>query len=468
MGITFGTSGYRGIIGHTFTKTEVTQLAQAIAAWAGSQSGHQVAIGYDPRAGNTYDDMVGMMVEPFLERGISVLGSDRPIPTPVLAHTVKHHQLIAGIMLSASHNPPQYNGIKLNPFPGGPASVHVTNQIEALLIAKPSVAVNVPKPGVLTCTNLIDPYVARMVDWITYQYSPPTRNWENLPPILVDARHGTAGAVWQQWAATTGQSIIIDHATPHPTFQGLSPNPTSSEAVDYVAKRVLETGVAFGVAHDPDADRHMIVDQQGRLISPEMVACLMYEAMGGHVHGMATTVASSRLIQRMARACGLSLTETPVGFKWFTPAFEQANATQTVTIGVESSGGISQSNYLYEKCGFLPAIWMSILLSQSSHSLGDWVDMAWEKWGKSEMVELALTIDSDSNLLSLLKSGWFDHWNQSTVTKMDGIKWEWDDRWVIVRPSGTEPVVRIMAEAPTLNEAKDLGQSLLQRFERNG
>lgn len=454
-------------MGDTFTETDVTQLAHAIATWVALQSGTQVAIGYDPRAGNRYDAFIGRMVDPFLERGISVLGSDRPVPTPVLAHMVKHDHLTAGIMLSASHNPPQYNGIKLNPYPGGAASIQVTTHIESLLQSPVPMGAPVSTRGVLSHVNIIDRYIPRLIQWVSHHASssPPSQVLSSLPPILVDARHGTAGYVWQQWAAATGQSILIDHATPHPTFGGLSPNPTDPDVVAYLSQRVMETGVAFGVAHDPDADRHMIVDQYGRQISPEMVACLMYEAMGGQVDGMVTTVSSSRLIQRMAHACGLTYQETPVGFKWFTPAFEDAEANQTVTIGVESSGGISQSNYLYEKCGFLPAIWMSLLVGGSNRSLGDWVDQTWERFGKSEMVELAMTMTPDSPVLSQIKTGQFDDWNQATVHKRDGVKWEWADRWVIVRPSGTEPVMRIMAEAPTKQAAQDLGLELIHRLQ---
>lgn len=456
MGIQFGTSGYRGIMGDTFDSSHVLALSSAIAAWVLQQPTHRVLIGYDPRQGNDDQGWVGMMARAMVAWGIEVDVSDIPIPTPVLSRVIQQDRYTGGIMLTASHNPPHYNGIKFNPYPGGPAPQHVTDQIEALL-AHP-VTPPVGLPGVSRSVSLVAPFVSGLCQWLAERVTLPS-HW---PAMVVDARHGTAAAIWHAWSRRVGQPIEVIHASPDPGFGGLDPNPVGPGHTAALAQAIQTSGAAFGVAHDPDADRHVILDETGCPLSPETVACLMAEALP-QLDGVVTTLASSGVVKRMANGLGIAYDETAVGFKWFTPVFESANREGRVVIGVESSGGISQSDYAYEKCGFLPAIWLSCLLSQSNRTVSEWVKWVDARWGKSVMREQAVPLTPELRQALACVT---DHgpWDGATVSQLDGVKWSWPDRWVLARPSGTEPVVRLMAEAPTLQEAHALLLACQQRL----
>ncbi|NDD66997.1 hypothetical protein EBZ35_05040 [bacterium] len=457
MAIRFGTSGYRGVMGDTFDASHVRALSSAIAAWVVQQPTQRVLIGYDPRLGNDDQGWVGMVARTMANWGIEVAVSDVPIPTPVISRVIQQEGYTGGIILTASHNPPQYNGIKFNPYPGGPAPLQVTDQIEALLAHPPIPPVG--PLGTIRSVSLVRPFVAGLRDWLGERVAiSPDLSW---PVMVADARHGTAAAIWHEWSCQVGQPIEVIHASPQPDFGGLDPNPLGENQTMALAKTIQATGAAFGVAHDPDADRHVILDEKGQVLSPETVACLVAEAMP-QLDGLVSTLASSGLVKRMADGLGVSYEETAVGFKWFTPVFESANREGRVVLGVESSGGISQSDYTYEKCGFLPAVWVSWLLSQSNRSLSEWVQWVNTRWGKSVMIEQAYALTDEVRLtLSCVTAQ--DDWAGAQVSLVDGIKWSWVDRWGLVRPSGTEPVVRVMVEAPTLAEALGLLQACQQR-----
>ncbi|NDC82433.1 hypothetical protein EB093_02045 [bacterium] len=446
--IQFGTSGYRGILGESFTATHVNLISDAIAQWMHAHGLSRLFIGYDPRRGNSLDEasLVRSAASVLIAHGIDVMLSETPVPTPLVSWAVRYGGFHGGLIFTASHNPPEYNGIKFNPPPGGPAMTDVTSAIEALIgVGSPPSNRNL---GPITTGSLLAPfgeYLRGYVRQLGYG--------EGGLPIIVDARHGTAGPLWR-WIDGSGGVVIQDllHGDMRSDFGGLEPNPTDPNVIDELGKIVRERGARFGVAHDPDTDRHAIVDNNGSPVSPEIISAIVlldWVQSGVNCDGIVSTVASSGVARAMCDRLEKSYIETPVGFKYFTPHFESARSR---LIGVESSGGLSVSDYLFEKCGFLPALLVAGVSIRKNMSISMLVEEVELIVGKRIFTEAKFSFDSSkrNDLMAQLR-----HLSAlpgvpvaSEVSRVDGTKWIYSDgSWILIRLSGTEPVGRIYCES---------------------
>lgn len=456
--IAFGTSGYRGIVGDTFTMAHVREISSAIGLWILAKRVNSVVIGYDPRQGNSVgvDGFPRVAATVLSDMGIAVQLVEKPVPTPLISWFVKTQGVGGGIVFTASHNPPEYNGIKFNSPPGGPASRDVTTAIEGFILNRPDVLVGQSAPIVLVnpipdFSDFICVYVGGL-----YQNS-------SLVPIVVDSRHGTSTDVWRALDGRVGVHVIdILHADSRPDFGGIEPNPTSKEALDDLRLAVIDRDGALGVGHDPDADRHAICDEQGVSVSPEMVAAIVLVDWVNHdiaVDGIVSTVASSAILRAVCHRMGKIYLETAVGFKYFTPAFQVAT---TRLIGVESSGGFSVSDYLYEKCGFLPAVLVAAISARRELTVSELVNEIDNLVGKFVFLEDKFEFDPNRRndvVFELEKTDSFLTLEapESTST-IDGKKWIWSDgSWLLIRLSGTEPVGRIYAESLSKDRTRQLG-----------
>ena len=314
--IAFGTSGYRGIVGDTFTVAHVRTISAAIGHWLLANKGASVVIGYDPRQGNsiTSDGFPWMAATVLSGMGISVQLVEKPVPTPLISWFVKTQGVGGGIVFTASHNPPEYNGMKFNPPPGGPATTEVTTAIEWFIVNPPAMINAQPGPiavidPVQAFSDFVCSYVGRL-----YQKSP-------LVPIVVDSRHGTSTDIWRALDGRVGVHVIdILNADGRSDFGGIEPNPTAQVALDDLSVAVLACRSYLGVGHDPDADRHAICDENGVPLSPEMVAAIVlldWVGQGIDVDGIVSTVASSAILRAVCQRLGKVYLETAVGFKFF-------------------------------------------------------------------------------------------------------------------------------------------------------
>jgi len=458
--IAFGTSGYRGIIDETFTRDHVVVITRSIGQWLIDRGYHSVAIGYDPRRGNgcLKEDFPGIAAEVLSDMGLMVCLSKTPVPTPLISWVVKTQGVGGGLVFTASHNPPEYNGLKFNPPPGGPATTDITGAIEKGLGLVG--AVYGKRPGQIVVHDWIFGFSQFLSDYVRTLYP------DYRPMVVtVDCRYGTAGPIWNRLSDIGFVTIAsLLHADPLSNFGGIEPNPTSAVALKDLAESTLSHHSVLGVGHDPDADRHAICDENGSPVLPEIVAAIVlidWVDQGIAVDGIASTVASSGLLRAICDQLDKHYYETAVGFKYFAPYFEKAT---TRVIGVESSGGFSVSDYLYEKCGFLPALLIGAIAGRRNVPVSALVEDVWRRVGRFEFRESRFEfLASRRNIVIDALNAQDSIEGQAApleINSMDGKKWRWaDGSWLLIRLSGTEPIGRIYAESASESRTRELIQA---------
>ncbi len=484
--VTFGTSGHRGIIGKTFTQNHVKAISLAIATHLNQTSDTQpvVAIGYDPRHGNdpelSPDSFTKICVDALLSQGINIYFLTPFTPTPIVSWVITHKHLSGGIILTASHNPPEYNGIKFNTADGAPANTSITSAIE--LLANQYMSTSPPPTPTQGTLTTINPITAFTID-ITHNLTTLLGKPLTIPfPIVIDAKHGTAGQVWKDLLTPhTTSTVQILHQIPDPNFGNITPNPTKIETLTKLkeSQKGLNAPVAF--SNDPDADRHVILDDTNTPLTPEETTVLIGEYLLSKnipLTQVISTVASSRLLSQFCTQNHLTYTSTKVGFKYISTHLNQAKQQGQIAIGVESSGGFSTSFHTMEKCGFLPCLLILHLLTDTKTPLSQLKVALSIKYGTHCFAETEvhfnpsdkaaiLTLTTQSTLQDLIQKTQLDIHH---ISQEDGLKLILKNNdWLLVRLSGTEPVARIYAESSTNSTTQSLletGKELLKSVNR--
>ena len=279
--ITFGTSGHRGIIEDSFTMDQVACIASAVASLLLTKTPHPtIAIGYDPRSGNspTLDpnSFTHTLVTTLINAGISVYFFDSYSPTPLVSWFIEHQHLDGGLILTASHNPPNYNGIKFNPSNGAPAPKHITQSIqdkanEYLSEGLPTVS---NPPGQLHKINQDNTFVSH-ISTLIQKLTQTSLNLQSIG-IAIDTKHGACTDVWNTlFKNVPPKTLQIFHGEPRSDFGQINPNPTHYESLKELKSAILHHKLHLGIANDPDGDRHVILDEHGQHLIPEETALII-------------------------------------------------------------------------------------------------------------------------------------------------------------------------------------------------
>jgi len=482
--IHFGTSGHRGLLGKSFSLKHVEAICHAIADFVLEKNDKpRIAIGYDPREGNSPQlkpgSYTGLIVNVLTSRGVAVDFCQTYAPTPVVSWYVQTKGCDGGIILTASHNPPQYNGIKFNPKNGAPAPSEVTTQLEDqanhYFFDMPT-----KKEPNRNLLRLIAPeaeFISAMLQKISAWYKKPLPDF-SATPVAVDAKYGAVANTWQLLFTSLGLTQYkILHADPMSDFGGIEPNPTKFDTLSELIQWQKKLGAAFAFANDPDGDRHVVLDENGQHLTPEEVSVIILDFLLANqvpVYGMATTVASSQIVKQAVQKNHLEFKETSVGFKYFAPFLEKARKQNKLGLAVESSGGFSYSEHTLEKCGFLPCLLMMLIVAATGKSLSALRSDIQEKYGRYYFSEAEATFDGDKRdeLLKYFTSLEASMLSEKMTTpiaeiiKVDGVKISFINQdWLLVRLSGTEPLARIYAESSDPERSKQLlefGKSLLK------
>ncbi|MGQ9755404.1 MAG: phosphoglucomutase/phosphomannomutase family protein [Desulfotomaculales bacterium] len=459
--IAFGTDGWRGVIADDFTFANVALVAQAIADYLTEQGAADcgVVVGYDNRF--LAERFAGTVAAVLKGRGIPVLLSEKPRPTPVIAFAVRHYGAAGAVMLTASHNPPEYGGLKFIPDYGGPALPHITRAIEEHLRRRESgesgEVLHPSEPGAGSRgaeVRSIDPdgayhrHLARLIDFAAVRRA-------GLK-VVVDPLYG-AGIGYLETAFGDGVVVEALHARRDPLFGGSLPDPSENHLGE-LRERVLVTGAHLGLGLDGDADRLGLIDADGTYVSPNQFLALaafhLYEARGER-GPLARTVATTHLVDRIARAYGQEVIETPVGFKYIGRCLLECGAVA----GGEESGGFSMRGHIPEKDGILAGLLAAEVVAVHGKSLTSLLEDIMRRFGRvySERVDIRTAPAAKERVLERLNSlapaslGGCPVKERVTV---DGLKLVRDDgAWVLVRASGTEPVFRVYTEAGTPGDA---------------
>ncbi|MCK4995047.1 MAG: phosphoglucomutase/phosphomannomutase family protein [Candidatus Omnitrophica bacterium] len=447
--IRFGTSGWRAIMADTFTFKNVCLVSQAIADHLKSKSSSpKVIIGYDTRfmSGN----FAKICAQVLAANNIKVLLADRDTPTPAIAFHIIAKSLDGGINFTASHNPPEYNGIKFSPRYGGPAPKEVTTAIEkriSFLQKNPGSI----KKGVMDerFIEIFDPrkdYLKRLKKIIDISVIKKA----NLK-VGIDCMFGTSRDYIDLILKDLCKEIKVFKDYLNPLFGGFPPEPDKPYIKELIS-HVKNSKFHLGVSCDGDADRFGIVDKDGVFLTPnEVITLLFYYLLKTRPKAkkVARTLSTTHMIDAIAAKEGIEVIETPVGFKYLGEAL---NAGDCI-IGGEESGGLSIQGHVPEKDGILACLLVVEMVARQKKSLRSILSSLHKKYGYfvSDRLNLHLTQVQKDILLrrigKLAKSNKFGDFKIVSKNLTDGYKFILnDDCWVMFRPSGTEPVLRCYFE----------------------
>jgi len=451
--IKFGTSGWRAVIADDFTVANVRRAVTGISRYVVSQkpSGARVIVGRDPRyMGERFVDVAA---EILATNGITPLVIAEAAPTPAISYEVIRQQADGAINFTASHNPPQYNGIKFSTPDGAPALPEVTRAIEQLIPsedARAAVTAN-------TVHETVDPkpaYFARLKEIIDL----PLIRKSGLK-VVFDPFWGAGRGYSDELLRESGISVTTVHDTRDVLFGGHAPEPNEELFAD-MRQQMKATGARIGIATDGDADRFGIVDADGTFVQPNYVLALLFDYLvetRGWKNGVAKSVATTNMVNALAQHHGVELYETAVGFKYIGELIKE----DKIAIGGEESAGLSIRHHVPEKDGILAGLLSCEAVARRKQSLMEQIGVLFGKVGSfyPERANFRLTPEVKETFTYKLKNdpSSFAARRVSRVVRTDGMKLLLDDgSWVCYRLSGTEPVVRVYSEARSPEDLKQL------------
>ncbi len=464
--IKFGTSGWRAVIADEFTFANVRLVALAIAQYLkeGGLANREVVVGYDTRfMSNFFAKAAGAVLT---KERIPVLYSTRDVPTPVIAFTIIDRKAGGAINITASHNPPRYNGLKFSPPSGAPAPPQVTQAIETKIrnLQKKGVQLEPLEPEESLCqeADLAPTYIQDLetkVDFPALAASPQK--------VAYNALWGTGRGYVDQVLKDAGWRVDVMHGEVNPLFGGRRPEPSEEEMPDFL-EMVREGNYILGLATDGDADRFGIVDKGGRFVTANHVLALVFRYLveeKGLEGGVVRSVATTHLLDRLAHHYGRPVYETPVGFK-FVGEYILENR---VVMGGEESAGLSIKGHVPEKDGIIACLLMAEMVAKKGATVGELLEDLFLLVGPlySRRINIPLTPEFKRELPQKLAA----HPSQvaglkvTDVVTVDGTKLVLEDgSWLLFRPSGTEPLVRLYLEAESqkrLDILEEAGKKLL-------
>ena len=458
--IQFGTGGWRGIIGDDFIKSNIRRVAYAVCRLAREENkaDKPIVIGYDRRFLSEVSSR--WIAEVISAQGIPVILIERSTPTPLIMFLVKHRALHYGLEVTASHNPASYNGIKLVVDEGRDAPIETTSHLEDLLEEDADTVIDSLSIAEGEHRGLISYLHAPFNDFIDHileKLNQPLIKDRNLR-ILFDPMHGSGTyplmVILQSLRCTV--DLINDNKDAY--FGGGIPAPTASRLKD-LRNHVVDGGYDLGIAFDGDGDRLGVVDEAGNYIDANQILCLLYYYLheykgwnGPVVRNLATT----HMLDQIAESFGEKCHEVPIGFKYISAGIDQYDAV----LGGESSGGLTVRGHIHGK----DSIYAASLFIEMVCAVGSPTQMLQKlekEFGKHEMVEANLEFPAarkpeiQKTLMVDKKLPEFDA-EVVRVNYEDGCKVYFaDGSFVICRFSGTEPLLRIFAEASTAEKAAD-------------
>lgn len=462
--IRFGTDGWRAVIGDAFTFANVRLVARAAARHLSGEGkpGAPLVIGHDTRfQARAFAEAAA---EAVAAEGIPVRLTRTFAPTPVVAFNVSAQGGCGGLVLTASHNPPAYLGIKVRTARGGSAHPAMTAAIEAAIA---EVRVSKPPPGgARGGVELFDP-------WPAY-----TEGLGKFADLAAIGRLGAAIVVDSMYGATQGRVAEILrglgcrveelHAEVNPAFGGRSPEPLPGHVPELLAAMPAGTGrLRVGIAFDGDGDRIAAVDEAGRFVTPHhlFAVLLVHLAERRGLKGrVVKTFSVTTMVDRLAKGYGLPWTTTPIGFKHIAALMAEGG----VLMGGEESGGLGFAGHIPERDALAAALLLLEAMAVTGRTLGELVAEVEARVGPHRYRRVDLHLDTPrrgQDVMARLKAAPPDRVAGRAVRgveELDGVKFQLEGgAWLLVRPSGTEPVLRLYAEAGS----EDTVTALLQAAE---
>lgn len=456
--IKFGTDGWRAVIGDTYTVNNVARVAEASAKWVMHQNptSPSVIIGHDCRFnGPLFMDIV---IKVLVDAGIKVYYAEGFVSTPMVSMGANTYDCDLGIVLTASHNPPSYGGFKLKSKEGGPLSPEKVQEVEDLIKDQ-------PKDGIkdVDLHAAIEKGLVEKVD-LEKEYIDAVKESFDIEAIknsgmrlAYDAMYGAGQNVLKQLFP----KMDFLHCEFNPGFMGQAPEPIAKNLKELEAFIKQEGNVESALATDGDADRIGLYNKKGEFVDSHHIILLLihylvkYKGMSGKV---VTAFSCTPKIAKMCEHYGLEHQTVKIGFKHVAGIM----IAEDVLLGGEESGGIATKGHIPERDG----IWMGMIIwefmAKSGKSLEALINEVYEIVGEFKFERSDLHIDEElkQEIIANCKADKyksFGDYEVQRVETIDGFKFHFpNDRWVMIRPSGTEPVLRVYAEAPTIEEVRTI------------
>lgn len=467
--IKFGTDGWRAIIADTYTNANVARVAEATALWIKSLADTpKVIIGYDCRfGGKMFSEITAKIM---CAHNIEVIMDKNFVSTPMISLATVHYKAQAGIVITASHNPPSYNGFKIKAAYGGPAVPSMISTVETLIPESadiPTTSIDeLQEKGKVNYANLEDLYVKHIQDNFDLDtiYSSGIK-------LGFDAMYGAGQNVMRRLFP----NAALLHCEYNPSFNGQAPEPIHKNLGEFAALIKNDEDIKIGIANDGDADRIGLYDENGNFVDSHHIILLLvhylhqYKGLTGKI---ITTFSATGKIKDLAKYYGLDCQITKIGFKYICQIM--VDEATPILVGGEESGGIAAIGHIPERDG----VWIGLLIlefmAKTGKSLTELINDVYALVGsfKCERNDLHITNELKLAIMEKCKQGVFKHFGKYQVQStenVDGYKFHFSDsEWVMMRPSGTEPVLRVYAQAPSTEAVNDILQNTLATILPNG
>ena len=454
--IKFGTSGWRAIVADEFTVANIRLAVAGIAEYVKTQATpHRVLVGRDPRfLGETF---VNEAARVLAAAGVTPIVIPDAAPTPAIAYAVRRMKTSGAINFTASHNPPEYNGIKFSTHDGAPALPDVTRQIEAAIerLSKGGGG-GIPSPSAekFETADVKPDFLKRLAELVDLKAIA-----KSGIKVVYDPFWGAGRGYSTDLLREAGVRVETVHDTRDVLFGGHAPEPDDHLLTD-ARRKMKEIGAQIGIATDGDADRFGIVDGDGTFIQPNYIIALLFDYLvetRGWKNGVAKSVATTNLINALAEHHRVQLYETPVGFKYI----GELIIADKIAIGGEESAGLTIRGHVPEKDGVIAGLLVAEMMATRGKSLGVQLQELFGKVGSYYPVRenFRLTEERKAAFTEKLKVDPRELSGRkvSGVVRTDGLKLILEDgSWVCYRLSGTEPVVRAYTEARSERDMESL------------
>lgn len=463
--IKFGTSGWRAIVAEEFTCENVRRASTGIARFIASRNPHgKVIVGRDPRfMGETF---CAIAADALSAHGVTPLLIADPAPTPAISYAVTHEHADGSINITASHNPPEYNGIKFSTADGAPALPEFTQAIEAEIGAADALPSGgrgssySSKPAPPQALDPREMYLSRLREVVDFA----AIRKAGLK-VVFDPFWGAGRGYSDFLLREAGVSVDTVHDYRDVLFGGHAPEP-DDHLLDDLRAKMKDTKANIGIATDGDADRFGIVDEDGTYFQPNFIIALLFDYLvesRGWKNGVAKSVATTNLVNSLAKYHDIELHETPVGFKYIGELIK----ADKIVLGGEESAGLSIRHHVAEKDGIIAGLLMCEMVAVRRKSLSQQLNDLFVKVGSlyPQRDNFRLTPEVKAKFTSKLGVDPRDFCGRTVkqIVRKDGLKLLFDDgSWVCYRLSGTEPVVRVYSEACSQSDLKKLSEAAQQ------
>lgn len=478
--ITFGTDGWRAVIADTFTFENVRRVSHAIAAAARTLTPpagvdrNALIVGYDRRFLSR--EFALAAAEVLRESGYRVILSNAPTPSQTISFSAAHRKVLGGLIVTASHNPARYNGVKFKAWYGGSALPETYQAIAANLDARERRV-----GGTVGEEDLLADYVSAVraqldvakikAAKLAILHDPIYGVAASLPSKILGLDYIGSARIIRRSGEPLVETIVDGiRGEINPSFGGVNPEPIPENLV--ASRNVMLTGeYDLAICNDGDADRLGILDERGEFVSPHKIISLLVlylvreKRMAGDI---VKTFSTTRLIEKIARALGSTLHETPIGFKYVADLM----LSQNILVGGEESGGIGLGYFLPERDGILSGLTVAEIAAHYGKPLSEIIATMEEEFGALhyDRRDVLRTMERCGRLIARVRSGELDRAfgpGFRTREEIDGVKMNFDDgSWILFRKSGTEPIIRIYCESPDKSRVEAMLDTAVTELDR--